>query len=112
MESSADSSSLQRSQEHILGISSKTGADVLPEQAQIDKATSQLLSSLPDRPWGVERTTDHLLDTIVPGLNRASLSPNFYGFVTGVVTPAARVADSLVSIHDRELVPLLVDLHL
>ena len=103
MKSFEDVPSLERSQHHVLQASFNHIGDVLPAKALIEQSTTQLLSSLPSQPWGIERTTDHLLDTVVPALNRSSLSPNYYGFVIGGATPAARVADTIVSAYDQNV---------
>ncbi len=66
-------------------------------------AEAGLVPHLPEHGHGIQDTTDHLLEAIAPALNRASLSPNYYGFVTGGVTPAARVADSIVSFYDQNV---------
>jgi glutamate/tyrosine decarboxylase-like PLP-dependent enzyme len=44
-----------------------------------------------------------LQEDIVPGLNRPSKSPNYYGFVTGGVTPAAAFGDRIVSENDQNV---------
>ncbi|KAK4104073.1 PLP-dependent transferase [Parathielavia hyrcaniae] len=68
------------------------------------------LSSLPDPaspsyllPQGPSVTHAHLLQQILPALNRQSLSPRYFGFVTGGVLPIAEAADNLVSALDQNV---------
>ncbi|KUL88826.1 hypothetical protein ZTR_03475 [Talaromyces verruculosus] len=76
---------------------------VLPTSDALSKARMTLLDDLPDRGHGLERTKDHLLHDIVPAFNASSLSPNYYGFVVGGVTPAALLADNVVSVYDQNV---------
>ncbi|MCJ1395439.1 hypothetical protein MMC18_008325 [Xylographa bjoerkii] len=73
----------------------------LPLHNSIATASRSLLSRLPFTGHGLEKTASHLIEAIVPGLNGSSLSPNYYGFVTGGATPAARLADNLVTLYDQ-----------
>ncbi|KAK6355118.1 hypothetical protein TWF696_004241 [Orbilia brochopaga] len=50
-------------------------------------------------PIGVQKTIDHLIEDVLPGVFAQS-SPHFYGFVTGGVLPPALLADFLVSLMD------------
>ena len=75
----------------------------LPLNESIITASRSLLSGLPATGHGLEKTVSHLIEAIVPGLNGNSLSPNYYGFVTGGATPAARLADNLVTLHDQNV---------
>ncbi|KAB8360624.1 hypothetical protein FH972_024362 [Carpinus fangiana] len=75
---------------------------VLPDSNQILEARNALSTTLPDTGCGIEETTGHLL-AISQGFNASSLSCHYYGFVTGGVTPAARIADSLVTLYDQNL---------
>lgn len=76
---------------------------VLPRSTEIKASIESLLQRLPPEGFGLERATDHLLKDVAQGLNAASLSPNYYGFVTGGVTPAARIADNLVTLYDQNV---------
>ena len=62
-----------------------------------------LFKILPRTGMGIEHTTFHLLRDIAPALSSCSLSPNYYGFVTGGVTPAARIADHIVGTFDQNV---------
>lgn len=74
-----------------------------PSISVLKTAESSLRQSLPEEGLGIDKTTHHLLEEISPALNRASLSPNYYGFVTGGVSPAARVADTIVAFYDQNV---------
>lgn len=79
---------------------SEESLSINPPTSVLKTAESSLQQSLPAQGLGIDRTTNHLLEEISSALNRASLSPNYYGFVTGGVSPAARVADTIVSFYD------------
>ena len=72
--------------------------------------TANLLPRLPSRtdldylsPRGPEKTHEHILNDILPSLNRQSLSPRYFGFVTGGVLPIAEAADNIVSGVDQNV---------
>ena len=92
---------LERAEVHSLEILQKQSIPVLPEVSAIGDARSALLQTIPEHGLGIEQTTNHLIKDIAPALNASSLSPNYYGFVVGGVTPAARIADNLVSTYDQ-----------
>ena len=76
----------------------------LPSQGTVQEATASVIKSLPEAEGlGVDKLANHLLQDIVKGLNGSSLSANYYGFVTGGVTPAARIADNLVTLYDQNV---------
>ncbi|KAF2278523.1 pyridoxal-dependent decarboxylase [Westerdykella ornata] len=77
--------------------------DVLPAEQALTLARQKLLKSLPVQGRGLERTIDHLQNDIVPGLNASSRSSRYYGFVTGGSTPAASLADNLVTTYDQNV---------
>ncbi|KAL8782745.1 MAG: hypothetical protein Q9213_005123 [Squamulea squamosa] len=105
MENAADIPCLSQSQQHALQTLSKPAHAhrTLPQDAQIQEARNKLTSKIPNGGYGIEKTTTHLLDDIAPALNGQALSPNYYAFVTGGVTPAARVAEILVSTYDQNV---------
>ncbi|KAK5196130.1 hypothetical protein LTR99_008061 [Exophiala xenobiotica] len=51
----------------------------------------------------IAQLASHLRTSILPSLNLASLSPNYYGFVIGGATPAALLGDFLASIYDQNV---------
>ncbi|KAL8723837.1 MAG: hypothetical protein Q9181_007151 [Wetmoreana brouardii] len=105
MENPSDISCLNRSQQHALETLSKPARTqgILPQAVQIQKASNRLVSSLPDQGNGIETTTAHILDDIAPALNGQALSPRYYSFVTGGVTPASRVAEGVVTTYDQNV---------
>lgn len=94
----------QAATERLLNvISSRDDCDILPTKEDLQKASASLSQHLPDQGLGLEDTTKHLLDEVAPSLNRSSLSATYYGFVTGGVTPASRIADNIVSTYDQNV---------
>ncbi|KAL8940539.1 MAG: hypothetical protein Q9216_002756 [Gyalolechia sp. 2 TL-2023] len=106
MEHSSDVACLSQSQYHVQKILAEDAAKqtILPSLSNIQKAISSLAPNLPSEGYGIQRTTSHILEDITPALNRQALSPNYYGFVTGGVTPAARIAEEIVSLYDQNVV--------
>ena len=92
---------LDNAHSHSLQIVQQQSIPVLPQSSRLENARSALLGNIPEHGLGIEQTTNHLLQDIAPALNASSLSANYYGFVTGGITPAARVADNLVSTYDQ-----------
>lgn len=76
---------------------------ILPDASLLRSLTQSLPQSLPPTTLGTEATTTHLLTTLLPSLNHQSLSPRYYGFVTGSVHPVAQFADNLVSALDQNV---------
>jgi glutamate/tyrosine decarboxylase-like PLP-dependent enzyme len=74
---------------------------VLPPNEVLTHARESLQKHLPSSGLGLEETIRHLQEDIAPGLNASSRSPNYYGFVTGGATPAATLADNLVTAYDQ-----------
>ncbi|KAI9738791.1 MAG: hypothetical protein M1834_008298 [Cirrosporium novae-zelandiae] len=76
---------------------------VIPSPEAISSAITSLTTTLPETGHGLSATKTHLLQDIVPGLNGSSLSPNYYGFVNGGITPAARLGEEIVSRFDQNV---------
>ncbi|BGO96281.1 hypothetical protein NBRC10512_000385 [Rhodotorula toruloides] len=75
----------------------------LPAHATKDAIERGLRKSereLPTQGRGLEATTTHLLEDIVPGLMPGQAGPRCFGLVIGGVTPAAQIADQLVGAYD------------
>ena len=100
---------LELAHNHAVKTLNCSSSPLLPDAVTLRKAESSLLDQLPEQGYGIEKTTEHLLEDIAPALNRASLLPNYYGFVIGGVTPAARVGESLVSLYDQSVAVHLPD---
>ncbi|GAQ42322.1 tyrosine decarboxylase [Aspergillus niger] len=80
-----------------------TPGNVLPSASDLSRARASLPESLPAEGTGFESATQHILNDLVPAFNRSSISSNYYGFVTGGVTPAALFADNLVTAYDQNV---------
>ncbi|KAJ5638319.1 hypothetical protein N7490_008198 [Penicillium lividum] len=76
---------------------------VLPSEDSLLRARSSLITTLPNVGSSLESVKKHLLHDIVPAFNGGSISPNYYGFITGGVTPAALFADNIVSAYDQNV---------
>ncbi|KAF2641568.1 pyridoxal-dependent decarboxylase [Massarina eburnea CBS 473.64] len=77
--------------------------NVLPTAESLAHARESLQTSLPTSGLGLSETIRHLREDIGPGLPASSRSPNYYGFVTGGSTPAAALADNLVTAYDQNV---------
>ncbi|KAF5863716.1 hypothetical protein ETB97_009503 [Aspergillus alliaceus] len=78
-------------------------SDILPSAKHLAQARASLPPSLTNEGIGFETTKEHIISDIVPAFNGSSISPNYYGFVTGGVTPAALFADNIVSAYDQNV---------
>ncbi|QDS77956.1 hypothetical protein FKW77_001641 [Venturia effusa] len=76
---------------------------VLPEAGVLKAAREKLISTLPEQGLGDDGAINHIEKDITPGLNASSQSANYYGFVTGGTTPAARRADNIVTQFDQNV---------
>ena len=77
--------------------------DVLPAQETLSQARSSLKDDLPEHGAGLRDTIRHLTQDLGPALNASSRSATYYGFVTGGSTPAASLADNLVTHYDQNV---------
>ncbi|KAN0078957.1 Pyridoxal phosphate-dependent transferase [Elaphomyces granulatus] len=77
--------------------------DILPRSNDLVRAQGCLRKDLPDEGLGFEYIRRHIMQDLIPGFNGGSISPNYYGFVTGGVTPAALFADNVVSAYDQNV---------
>lgn len=75
----------------------------LPDPDAIKSAISALPARLPDSGQGTSSALTYLLKSILPGCLQAQNGPNYFGFVTGGVTPAAQLADILVGAYDENV---------
>lgn len=103
LDSVKDAASLRQAQQHSLDVLSGRIHPTRPEPSTLREGNANLLEKIPDNGLGVETTTDHLFRNIAPSLSGCSLSPNYYGFVIGGITPAARVADHIVGTYDQNV---------
>lgn len=101
MEHDSDQACFERVHRHSVHALQKQDISILPELATIEDSRARLHQATPQHGLGIEGTTDHLLQDIAPTLNASSLTARYYGFVTGGITPAARVAETLVSTYDQ-----------
>ncbi|KAM5451548.1 hypothetical protein MaudCBS49596_003820 [Microsporum audouinii] len=83
--------------------------NVLPTAASLAHSRSSIITELPRTGQGYNQAKHHLFNDIIPGLNDSAINANYYGFVTGGVTPAALLADNIVSTYDQNVCVHLVD---
>ncbi|KAL4869056.1 hypothetical protein BDV12DRAFT_168532 [Aspergillus spectabilis] len=90
-------------QEMLWEVSQSAKSTVLPDAASLTRARASLPHSLDTDGIGYDSTRRHILEDIVPAFNKSSISPHYFGFVTGGVTPAALFADGIVSAYDQNV---------
>ncbi|OJD15449.1 hypothetical protein AJ78_04290 [Emergomyces pasteurianus Ep9510] len=76
---------------------------VIPAPNTLAQVRSSLITSLPTTGLGFSEVKRHIVQDITPGFNGSSISANYYGFVTGGATPAALLADHIVSAYDQNV---------
>lgn len=76
---------------------------VLPDKKVLDISRSRIVTQLPSTGHKLDKTIAHIEHDLVPGFSRSSASPNYYGFVTGGATPAAKFADHVVVDVDQNV---------
>lgn len=75
--------------------------DALPSLDSLKKAEESLPASLPAAGLGEAATQAHLFSDLTPAFSGSKTSSNYYGFVTGGVSPIAEVADNIVTAFDQ-----------
>jgi glutamate/tyrosine decarboxylase-like PLP-dependent enzyme len=100
----SNSETIQRLSAAIASLhSERPPTEVLPSLNALARARESLAAHLPSEGAGLEETLRHLREELAPGFNASSRSPNYYGFVTGGATPAASLADNLVTAYDQNV---------
>lgn len=80
-----------------------------PTAHAVRAAVATLPSSLPANGWTAPTTIDYLVKTLLPGCLTAQNGPRYFGFVTGGVTPAAQLAETLLTGYDENVTLTLPD---
>lgn len=80
---------------------SRRALPTLPEDGFIIQARKSLPKTLEVE--GNNGWAEHLTSDIAPALNAGSLSPNYYGFVTGGCTIPALFGDMIASVYDQNV---------
>ncbi|TNY22298.1 pyridoxal phosphate-dependent transferase [Rhodotorula diobovata] len=92
---------LERINGHVLDRArSLPDLPVTSTKDAIEHALEVLPDGLPAEGLGLEATTTHLLSTISPALSPGQAGPRCFALITGGVTPAAQLADMLVTSYD------------
>jgi len=75
----------------------------LPPKLDIKFARESLIRQLPEEGLSADEAIRHVKGQIALGFNSANDSSTYFGFVTGGITPAARIADHLVTEYDQNV---------
>jgi len=94
--------SLQRAFQHTIDVLAQPSHDALPDPHAVAAAQHSLYKALPASGIGLEQVTSHLTP-LASGFSGSSLSPTYYGFITGGLAPAARVAEVFTSLYDQNV---------
>lgn len=86
-----------------------TTLPTLPERHDIQATLAALPRTLPEVGLGTAGSINYILQSILPGCLQSQNGPNYFGFVTGGVTPAAQLADILVGAYDENVQVTLPD---
>lgn len=73
-----------------------------PSPDEVAVAVAALPSSLPDTGLGTQASLS-VIQQVLNGCTVGQAGPRYFGFVTGGVTPAAQLADMLLSSHDENV---------
>ncbi|KAL1409565.1 hypothetical protein Q8F55_003550 [Vanrija albida] len=82
--------------------------DVTPSPEVVRKVVANIPYDLPGE-GELGHTLSYLMDRFLPGCLGAQNGPRYFGFVTGGVTPAAQLADMLVTSYDENVQVTLPD---
>lgn len=74
----------------------------IPSPDEVASAVAALPSSLPDQGLGTSASLS-VIQQVLSGCTVGQPGPRYFGFVTGGVTPAAQLADMLLSSHDENV---------
>ncbi|CAN6654960.1 hypothetical protein TRVA0_027S01662 [Trichomonascus vanleenenianus] len=73
---------------------------IRPDRTDLEACQQALANSAPEKGLGLDETFRFLVDKVLPACSNQS-TKHYYGFVTGGVTPAASLADNLVTLADQ-----------
>ncbi|KAG7562513.1 hypothetical protein FFLO_02092 [Filobasidium floriforme] len=74
-----------------------------PSRESLDTALKALPTFLPESGWGTQRTIEHVLQNVVPGLWTGHAGNRYFGLVTGGVTEGAQLGDMIAGSLDESI---------